>query len=67
MESTAQLVLTGVISLLLLYVGLVMRQFSASVRRLEAAIDSLLERMGDSRERLARLEALIEETRSGGA
>jgi hypothetical protein len=67
MEATAQLVLTGVISLLLLYVGLVMRQFSNSVKRLESAIDSLLERMGDSRERLARLEALIEETRTGGA
>ncbi len=67
MEVTAQLVLTGVISLLLLYVGLVMRQFSNSVRRLESAVDSLLETMGDSRERLARLEALIEESRSVGA
>jgi hypothetical protein len=67
MEATAQLVLTGVIGLLLLYVGFVMKQFASTVKRLELAIDSLLERMGDSRERLARLEALIEETRTGGA
>ncbi len=67
MEATAQLILTAVISLLLLYVGLVMKQFAATVKRLELAIDSLLEKMGDSRERLARLEALIEESRSVGA
>ena len=65
MDGTVQLILSGAIALLLLYVGLAMKQFSASVTRLETAVNSLFETMGDNRERLASLEALVKSVREG--
>jgi len=61
MENVTQLVLEGLIGGLLLYVGLVMRQFAKSVERLERVTEALRDSMSDNGERLARLEALMEE------
>ena len=60
MEGVIQLVLSGAIALLLLYVGLVMRQFAKTVERLEKAIDDLRESTSGHGERLAGLEARVD-------
>ena len=56
-DGTLQLALGGVISSLLLYQGIVIRQFAKSVERLEKHMESLSQKTAENGERLARLEA----------
>ena len=64
MENAIQLILSGAIGLLLLYVLFVMRQFAQSVENLRKAIDDLRKSTSGHGERLAGLEARVETARA---
>lgn len=53
----AQLLIGALVSALLLYQGLVLRQFAKTVERLERVIETLADDVHSSKERIARLEA----------
>jgi hypothetical protein len=57
---TFQLVIGGLISALLLYQGFILRQSARIVEKLERIVEDLRADVRDNGERLARLEAKIE-------
>lgn len=60
MQAWLPVLVSGMTAVLLLYVGLVMRQFARSVERLERVTESLSRTMSNTAERIARVEAVLE-------